>query len=253
MVSKVKVLMTGAGAPGGPGIIKSLILDKNIELHVCDANPKAIGRFLLPDRFYKIPKANHHDFISEIIKLCLKLKIDIILPLVTRELFEFSKKKNHFQSLGIEIIVSEFKSLEIANDKGNLYRHLSNNNIQLPKYEIVDNALDLKKAVIGLGYPKSKVVIKPCMSNGSRGIRILDKNKDKFKLLFEEKPNSIFDNLENILNILSKNKIPRMLVSEYLPGEELTVDTIIRLRWEDTCLGKASIELLFFIRFRIPR
>ena len=38
--------MTGAGAPGGPGIIKGLRQDKNIDLLVCDSNPNASGRYL---------------------------------------------------------------------------------------------------------------------------------------------------------------------------------------------------------------
>ena len=31
----INVLMTGAGAPGGPGIIKALLEDKMIKLVVC--------------------------------------------------------------------------------------------------------------------------------------------------------------------------------------------------------------------------
>ncbi len=250
---KMRVLMTGAGAPGGPGIINCLIKDNNIDLYICDSNPKAIGKFIIPEKFHKIPKASENNFIDEIIKLCHKHKIQIILPLVTKELFQFSKNKEYLKNLGIKVIVSDFKSLEIANDKGNLYRHLSKKNIELPKFKIVENLTELKNAVTSLGYPKLPVVIKPCFANGSRGVRILDQKQDRFKLFFNEKPNSIFDNLDNIIDILSEKRIPRMLISENLPGQELTVDTIIKngkiynllIRTRDVMRGGISVAGTF--------
>ena len=57
MVDKIKVLMTGAGAPGGPGIIQALKKDNNIHLHIADANPNSSGRYMSVDcPFYKYLK-----------------------------------------------------------------------------------------------------------------------------------------------------------------------------------------------------
>jgi carbamoyl-phosphate synthase large subunit len=70
-------------------------------------------------------------------------------------------------------------------------------------------------------------VIKPCIGNGSRGIRILDKNVDKFDMLFNHKPNAIFSTLREVLSSIGDKRIPKILVSEYLPGDELTIDTIV--------------------------
>ena len=53
---KIKVLMTGAGAPGGPVIIQALKKDNNINLHIADANPNSSGRYMSNDcPFYKLP------------------------------------------------------------------------------------------------------------------------------------------------------------------------------------------------------
>ena len=44
MDDKIRVLMTGAGAPGGAGIIKALSQDQNIKLYVTDMNsPMKMG------------------------------------------------------------------------------------------------------------------------------------------------------------------------------------------------------------------
>ena len=47
---KVRVLVTGAGSPGGPGIIKSLLSEAKFDIYTCDANKKASGRYLLPNK-----------------------------------------------------------------------------------------------------------------------------------------------------------------------------------------------------------
>ena len=65
MGDKIKVLMTGAGAPGGPGIIQALKKDNNINLHIADANPNSSGRYMSNDcPFYKLPKASDSNFIG---------------------------------------------------------------------------------------------------------------------------------------------------------------------------------------------
>ena len=51
-MKKINVLMTGAGAPGGPGIIRCLKKDERIELTVCDTHEDASGRFLNKQFFH---------------------------------------------------------------------------------------------------------------------------------------------------------------------------------------------------------
>ena len=85
--------MTGAGAPGAPGIIKALLTDDEIDLHVADMNSGATGKFLAKN-FHLIPKATDDNFISFLLELCKKFKIEVLFPLVTMELFKLSKWKH---------------------------------------------------------------------------------------------------------------------------------------------------------------
>ena len=57
---------------------------------------------------------------------------------------------------------------------------------------------------------------------------MLDGTADRFDLLFNQKPTSIFSTLEEVMTSLGDKKIPRIVVSEYLPGVELTIDTIVK-------------------------
>lgn len=221
-----KVLLTGAGAPGGPGIIKAL-KQAGFELHTSDCNDKASGRFL-HSNFVQIPKAEDESFIPFVFEYCKQNKIDVVFPLVTKELFKFSEAKQQFGIHGIKTIVSEIESLQVANDKGKLYQHLASHGIPVPKFEIVHDVTSLSKAVERLGYPNVPVAIKPTISNGSRGVRILHENADEFSLLFNQKPSHLYTSLSAISKILAQRKFPPLLISDYLPGPEITIDTIVQ-------------------------
>jgi len=221
----LKVLMTGGGAPGAAGILKCLQQHPNIKIVVADANDEAVGRYLNPT-FEVIPKATDANFITAIETLCKKHQIQVIVPLVTRELFSFSKNKKAFADKGIKILVSDYEPLNIANDKGKLYQLLHENNILTPQFQIASTIGEWKAAVKLLGHPNKIICFKPCVSNGSRGFRIIDENKDEFDLLFNHKPTATYITYEKAHSILKQKPFPPLLVSEYLPDEEYTIDCL---------------------------
>ncbi|MFT6850064.1 MAG: carbamoyl-phosphate synthase large subunit [Sphingobacteriales bacterium] len=222
------IIMTGAGAPGAPGILKCLKQDPNLKITLADSNPNAVGKWLHPN-FEVIPMASADDFISSLLSLCKKLEITHILPLVTRELFKFSSAKNEFEKAGIQALVSNPEGLNIANDKGLTYLTLQENNIATPDFVIVHTLSDLESAVKELGYPKTPVTIKPCVSNGSRGFRIIEsESSSNAASFFNEKPSTTSNTLEEIMQLLNGYDIPPMLVSEYLPGDEYSIDCVVK-------------------------
>ena len=218
--------MTGAGAPGGPGIIKAL-QQGPVDLFTGDCNPVASGRFL-SEKFVELPKADSDDFIPFVLEFCLRNKVQVIFPLVTKELFKFAAHKRTFLENNIKVIVSDYESLSVANDKGKLYTHLQQHNIHVPAFRIVSYFAALEQAVFELGYPEKPVCIKPTVSNGSRGVRILQETIDEFDLLFNHKPNNLYSTFARIKTILKDKPFPELLVSEYLPGDEFTVDTVVQ-------------------------
>jgi carbamoyl-phosphate synthase large subunit len=223
MDSVTNVLMTGAGSPGGPGILKLLDGIEGIRLFTADMNSVSTGRFL-SENFFQIKPASDPDFIDNLLDICIEKEILFILPLVTKELLLLSKNKAKFESRGIRIIVSDYESLKIANNKALLYMHLESHGVPIPDYRVVHSVDDFKAAVTSLGYPNRPVVFKPSIGNGSRGVRVLDDSKDKCWQLFNEKPNSLNTTLDYILPILETGDIPELVVCEYLPGDEVTID-----------------------------
>ncbi|MBL0310658.1 MAG: ATP-grasp domain-containing protein [Bacteroidetes bacterium] len=225
-MKRIRVLMTGAGAPGGPGIIKCLQADKRIDLTVCDANASASGRFLNKE-FFQCPPASDSGFSEFMLQKSRDLEVDVLFPLVTRELFLFAERKNEFAATGTKVIVSDKDALNTANNKSRLHQHLKSSGIMVPEFYVANTLEELENAFSSLGYPQKKVCIKPSVSNGSRGVRIIDPMAKEFDLLFNEKPNSLYMLKDDLFRILKGHKFPELLVSEVLPGEEFTIDTLM--------------------------
>lgn len=233
------ILMTGAGAPGAPGILHCLQQEKKFHITLADADDEATGRYLHPG-FVKIPSATDASFADAVLQLCKEKNIRVILPLVTKELLVLAKHKQRFADAGIKVLVTHEASLEIANNKSRLYQFLEWRGIPVPAYRVVETVEQFKQAAAELGFPDKTICFKPSVSNGSRGFRIIDDKADEADLLFLYKPNAAYISYADALRILSSKPFPELLISEYLPGDEYSVD----------CLCNHGETVLVFPRIR---
>lgn len=226
----IKVFITGAGAPGAPGIIKSLrkVAEREIIVIGGDANlSNSVGAGLL-DKVFQIPYAEAPEFAERILEICIKEKVDVIIPLVTRELMVFSRNKDIFLRNGIHISVSDPGPLEIANNKYLLMKFCMENNIPAPDFQLVSSFAEFRKAAKELGYPERKICFKPPVSNGLRGFRIIEDGQDRLFSLMNEKPNNVYISFDDFSSICEKaDPFPELLVMEYLPGDEFSVDVLV--------------------------
>ncbi|MES2880759.1 MAG: ATP-grasp domain-containing protein [Bacteroidota bacterium] len=225
MLKPIKVLMTGAGAPGAPGIIKCLLQSSSINLTVADADENATGKYL-HHRFIQIPQTTQPHFAQTLLRICKEQKIDIVIPLVTKELAPLAHHKPAFEKEGIQILVSSAQAIAIANNKAACYNFLQQKNIALPKFFVVNEVEEFLTAAKKLGFPEKEFCFKPSLSNGSRGFRIVSNKFDAAHLLFNFKPNNTYIGFDEAIKILSAQSFPQLLVTEYLPGDEYSVDCL---------------------------
>jgi carbamoyl-phosphate synthase large subunit len=233
-VDDITVLVTGAGAPGINGTIYSLrknFENRKIKIIGVDISSEVIGKFEC-NAFYQIPTPENDSFIGILLNICEKEKVDVILPQVTRELGILASKKKEFKNIGTNVAISDKEVIDLVNNKFELLKISRKIGLPTPKFEVVSKREELIETVKRFGYPESKIIVKPPISNGMRGLRVLDEFIDRKKLYYSEKPTTFFSTLNDLIDILGE-EFPSLIVTEYLPGDEYTVDM---LRTKNVCV-----------------
>ena len=223
----LRILVTGAGAPGVRGTVFALRNnpdDRPVHIIGTDITNDAVGRYFV-DEFMAVDPPEHPDYIPRLKNLCAKLRIDFVLPQTTREIERLSTLHENDPEFAARIAVSSGGTLARVNNKAALYEAASGGQLPLPQFRIATTKDALIRAAKDLGYPGQPVAVKPPLSNGMRGFRILKENHWNKKRFFQEKPSGEHVRLEELVAMLDDGSAwPELLVSEYLPGIEITMD-----------------------------
>lgn len=223
----ITVLLTCAGGLESIGKIDSLkaVKERDIKIIGTDIKKDAPGKYIV-DKYYTVPPGNSPMYVKKILDISKKDDVDVILPASQTEILPLSKNKKLFEDIGTVIACSNYKSIKISVDKGLLYKFLKENKLPHPDFSLPKTLKDLKNAVYKLGYPEKPVVIKPRISTGGRGFRIIKKDINRRDLFLKYKPaDNIYTTIQDIETIFP-SKIPNLIVSEYLPGKEYSVDIL---------------------------
>ncbi len=236
----VGILITGTGAPGTVGTLEALKQAPfQYRLIGTDIDPLVANRLLF-DTFYAVPEPEKAEFVDKLREIVTQEHVSIVLPQVTRELVPLAVNKKLFAQLGCQVLVNDHDKIEILNDKYRLMQSMRQLGLEVPKHYLVTTKEELKEAVCWLGYPERRVVVKPPVSNGMRGLRILTESSDRVFDFLHKKPDSAECSLDDLLAIFPTEAIPDLLVCQHLPGLEVSVD----------CLCKSGKPVLVLPRTR---
>lgn len=174
--------------------------------------------FVGVDAFYKVSRCDDENYLSELLEICKKENVDVLIPCNTAELEKLSEHRQVFDDIGTTVLVSELEGLAIANDKIKSYEFFKENNILTPRtlitssYEVLRAFLDENK--------ETTFVMKQRHGCGSRGFRIIGKNED----FLAGKPNGVFIDDEELKRVLCGTD--EYIIQEYLEGDEYSVDCV---------------------------
>jgi carbamoyl-phosphate synthase large subunit len=234
----IMVFFTGAGCPGARSIIKAFRMGarsekREMEIITADMDPMAYG-FHLADRSFRIPAGDSPHFIPSVAGICRSEKPGLLVSAVDKELVPLSRAKGELGKLGVKVVLAEPKAVESAVSKRKSYGIAEKLGLA-PEYIKVSDSRGFGEAVKQMGFPKRVVCFKPSFSYGMRGFRVLERGADRSRLLFGEKPGSVLADYQDILNIFREreargDKLPELMVMEYLPGKEYTVDMLLKDR-----------------------
>lgn len=227
--SELTLLVTGAGAPGIWGTLYALRQNPDgrpVRIIGVDTQAKVAGA-LLADAFYTVPEPESAEYIEALAEICKREKVLAVLPQTTREIVKLSTSRAELEDRGVRVMVSDAPAIAAANDKSvvmDVFRRLG-----LPAAACRRTVTEgeLVTAVRDLGYPDLPVVVKPPVSNGMRGVRVLVPHGWDVHRFLAEKPQGLEICLHELIGILRRGSWPELLVMEYLPGSEYTVDAFI--------------------------
>lgn len=230
-MKEVRVLVTGAVAPGFVSIVSALRRSRHYNFHVIGADYKLeMSSSYFADEAYQLPDNFSPEYPESLLKLCEEKKIEVVLPIRTDDQLPICNHLEKFRKSGVEpaIVVTNPEILDIMVNKRRLLEYCREIlRMDIPDFKAVANASDLKSAATDLGYPDSPIAIKPSYSKGSRGFRILNEQRNLRDAFFEEKPTGTYTTLDRVIDDIG-NDFPELLVMEYFPGKEYTVDVLCR-------------------------
>ena len=153
-----------------------------------DASPDAHGR-LLCDAFETLPMAEAEPdaWLTGLEDICRRYGINALVPLSEGESRLASQNKDRLLEKGVRSSVSEWTTVSIMTDKLLMLQRLVERGVDAGAFEPVDDQLAISAALIKLGYPDRKVVLKPRQGRGSRGVLICDSTKPDFKRLLPDR------------------------------------------------------------------
>lgn len=185
MSNRKTVLVTAAGSFSAINIIKSLKSTNKYRVIATDIYPFSAGIFRA-DRGYLVPKEGTNGrFITELLKICEKEKVDLLIPGFDTELPYFLDRKQDFESVGVKVLIGNETLIRIGNDKYELEKFMSEQGFRSLKTFL---ASDKEKAISRLGFP---IVVKPKFGWGQQGFFIVNNLQElEFALKENEKRGS---------------------------------------------------------------
>lgn len=238
----LKVLWTISDSMGTVSDLKMLknIKDMNIDVITADREDKNSLGFAVTGKKYIVPNGEYNDYIENIKAICEKEMITTLIPQYGDELVSLSRNISLLNSLGVKVLTTpDTKKLSIANNKTALYSYFAGSSF-IPQYKCVSTLEEMETAILELGYPDKAVCMKPSASEGSKGFRIITNKKVD---ILNERPDSAKISWEILKNNLEQyKKMPDILIMEYLPGTEYSVDCVCKDGETIVCIPRQRVS-----------
>jgi carbamoyl-phosphate synthase large subunit len=169
----MKVLVTGAGAVLGQGIIKCLKLaETKYNIIAVDPGPEAVGLYWA-DKSYMVPLVSDPAYLESILDILVVENPDILLVGTDVELMIFSQNKTEIESkFDTHVVVNIPDVIRIADDKWLTYKFLKENGFPYPNSCLPETLDTFKKD------NKFPLVVKPRTGARSVGVQYVQ-NEDE--------------------------------------------------------------------------
>ncbi|MBP2241861.1 carbamoyl-phosphate synthase large subunit [Cytobacillus eiseniae] len=228
----MKILLTSAGRRGYlVRYFKEAI--PNGEIHVANSSEYSAA-IQFADRFVVAPLIHDESYIPFLLSYCLEQEITAIIPLFDIDLPILSSNKKQFEQIGVTVIVSDEKVIDVCNDKWETYHFLQRNGFKHPHtFLSVSSALN----AIDAGKISFPLVVKPRWGMGS--ILIFEaEDRMELEIFYNKIKREIMKTY--LIYDSMKNRNESVIIQEKVYGQEYGLDIINNLdgNYETTIVKK---------------
>ena len=217
----ITVLITGCSKHSKEviDVLKNNYDNEEIKVVGIDCNEKNLMKRNV-DVTYVVPRIDDKKYIDTLLEICIKEKVDVIFPYITKELNILAENICRFKRHNIKVSVSSLESLKIANDKIELYKRYKR---FMPNQKEIKSLDEFTEYVFDYGVvTNSKYCCKLPDSCGGIGFVILDNEKAKDITLINKAGVPNYTTYENMMDMIEKYKNP-IIVQEFVKGIDYSV------------------------------
>jgi carbamoyl-phosphate synthase large subunit len=176
--------------------------------------------FAAADKAFIVPSIYESNYIESIKDICVKEKINAVIPLNDLELPIMAAANDQFKKLGIVLVISSEKVINICFDKWKTYEFAKSYGIKMPNTYL---SLEEAKAAIQIKELTFPVALKPRWGSASIGLTFAQNEEElnlAYRLLKLQLPNTI------LAEASKANMEKSILIQERMNGKEFGIDIL---------------------------
>lgn len=149
---------------------RTAALDLKVELEIVaiDMEPAWSPACQVADYAYKVSRCTDPEFHDQVVGICKRHAINLVIPTIDTELIGFAEWREEFAQNGTEILVSSLEFVRVARDKEATARILNKYDIPVPR------TWNLQDAISEPSKLRFPLLIKPRDGSCSKGICIVN-------------------------------------------------------------------------------
>ena len=228
---KIPILLTCVGSQVAPSVIQTIRNHPKYEIKIVGVDNKekdeSVGAHF-SDAYYQVPMGSHPDYINTIEELVNKEKIKIILPGSDEEALSLSIQKSRFLDLGCIVACTDHEAVSLVVDKYRAMQRLKECHVSVADFYEINSLSELDVCAKKLGFPLKPFVIKPKISRGGRGFRVVKKEVNPYESFLEADTTTI--GYEGVIDIFKfePDRIKDFFIMDYLPGKKYSTDILVQ-------------------------
>ena len=221
----IRVLVPSIGHPTRPSLVEAMRGDgeRPVEIIGADMDTNGIGPFVA-DKFVEVPPRTDPRYIDRVLEICRTEHIDIYYALGEEEAIGASERLGEFKAIGVAVITPGSPDmLRIATNKARYHEFFRARGIPHARFAAIRSFDEIEAAVKSMGYPDEDVFLKPAVSKGGRGARLVSARGRETDVPVQ----SLAALIETMAQLRS-GAFPELIAMEPLPGKYYSVDVLSR-------------------------